>query len=81
MTISSTQSLDELEIVLNAAASQLQRLFDENTQLRAELAEMNERMHIAAQKIRAAAERLPQAAVAADTVHTSGAEVAQAKAA
>lgn len=60
MTISSTQSLDELEIVLDAAASQLQRLFDENTQLRAELAEMNERMHIAAQKIRAAAERLPQ---------------------
>lgn len=64
MTISSTQSLDELEIVLNAAASQLQRLFDENTRLRAELAEMNERMHIAAQKLRAAAERLPQPSVA-----------------
>ena len=60
MSISSTQSLDELEIALNAAATQLQRLFDENTRLRAELAEMNERMHIAAQKIRAAAERLPQ---------------------
>ena len=60
MSISSTQSLDELETVLNAAASQLQRLFDENARLRAELAEMNERMHIAAQKLRAAAERLPQ---------------------
>ena len=60
MPIASTQSLDELETVLDAAASQLQRLFDENTRLRAELAEMNERMHIAAQKLRAAAERLPQ---------------------
>ena len=60
MSNSSTQSLDELETVLNAAASQLQRLFDENARLRAQLAEMNERMHIAAHKLRAAAERLPQ---------------------
>ena len=65
------QSLDELEIVLNAAASQLQRLFDENTRLRAELVEMNERMHIAAQKLRAAAERLPQPLTAEITQETA----------
>lgn len=71
MSIFANQSLDELETVLNAAASQLQQLFDENTRLRAQLAEMNERMHMAAQKLRAAAERLPQPSAVEITPETA----------
>jgi hypothetical protein len=84
MSTHSTHSLDELEIALDAAAAQMQRLCDENTRLRRELAEASERMRMAGHKLRVVAERLPQAAVvadAADTVDTNGAEVAQEKAA
>ena len=83
-----SHTLDELEIALDAAAAQMQQLRDEgarlrgeNARLRNQLAEASERMRTAGHKLRVVAERLPQAAVVVDTVDTSGAEVAQAKAA
>ena len=84
MPTPATHTLDELEIALDAAAAQMQRLCvdgarlrDENARLRSELAEASERMRTAGRKLRVVAERLPQAAVVVDTVDTSGAEVAK----
>ena len=76
MTTPASHTLDELEIALDAAAAQMQRLFDENARLRRDLAEANERMRTAGHKLRVVAERLPQAAS-----ETRGAEVAEDKAA
>ena len=81
MLTPATPTLDELEIALDAATAQMQRLFDENVRLRSQLAEASERMRTAGHKLRVVAERLPQAAVAVDGAGTSGAEVAQEKAA
>ena len=64
MSTPSTPSLDELEIALNAAVAQMQRLSADNARLRGELAEANERMRAAGQKLRLVALRLPQAAAA-----------------
>ena len=76
-----THTLDELEIALDAAAAQMQRLSEDNARLRSQLAEASERMRTAGHKLRLVAERLPQAVVAANTPDTSGADVAQEKAA
>ena len=81
MPTPASHTLDELEIALDAAAAQMQRLFDENARLRRDIAEANERMRTAGHKLRVVAERLPQAAVAVDAADASGAEVAQEKAA
>ncbi len=81
MSTPSTASLDELEIALDAVTAQMKSLVDENARLHGELAEASERMRTAGHKLRVVAERLPQAAVAVDTANTSGAEVAQEKAA
>ena len=62
MPTPASHSLDELEVALNAATAQMQRLFDENARLRNELAQAHERMRIAGHKLRVVAERLPQAA-------------------
>ena len=70
-----SHTLDELEIALDAAAAQMQRLSDENARLRWELADARERMRAAGHKLRVVAERLPQAAAA------DGVEVSQEKAA
>ena len=85
MPTPSTSSLDELEIALDAATAQMQRLHDEGAQLRGEnarlhreLAEASERMRTAGHKLRVVAERLPQAAVA---INANGAELMQEKAA
>ena len=78
MPTPASHTLDELEIALDAAAAQMQRLFDENARLRRDIAEANERMRTAGHKLRLVAERLPQAAVAIDA---NSAEVAQEKAA
>ena len=82
MSTPASHSLDELEIALDAAAAQMQRLYDENAQLQSKLAdvhiklaEAHERMRAAGHKLRVVAERLPQAATA------DVAEVAQEKAA
>ncbi len=71
MPTPASHSLDDLEIALDAAAAQMQRLFDENARMRskladvrAELAEASERMRTAGHKLRVVAERLPHAAVA-----------------
>ena len=74
MPTPASHTLDELEIALDAAAAQMQQLFEENARLRIELAEASERMRTAGHKLRVVAERLPQAAVAAE----NGAEVAKA---
>lgn len=74
--MSSTPSLDELEIALDAAAARMKLLVDENARLRIELAEMSARMRAASLKLRLAAERLPQA-----QAQTIAASEAQAKAA
>ena len=73
-----THTLDELEIALDAAAAQMQRLSEDNARLRSQLAEASERMRTAGHKLRVVAERLPQAAVA---INANGAEVMQEKAA
>ena len=78
MPTPASHTLDELEIALDAAAAQMQRLFDENARLRSQLAEASERMRTAGHKLRVVAERLPQAAVA---INANGAEVMQEKAA
>ena len=62
MSTPSTPSLDELELALNAAVGQMQRLSADNARLRGELAAANERMRAAGQRLRLAALRLPQAA-------------------
>ncbi len=79
MPTPATHSLDELEIALDAATAQMQRLHDEsaqlrgeNARLRGELADASERMRTAGHKLRVVAERLPQASVT---------EIAQEKAA
>ena len=64
MSTLSTPSLDELEIALNAAVVQMQRLSADNARLRGELAEAGERMRAAGHKLRLVAQRLPQAPVA-----------------
>lgn len=64
MPTPASHSLDELEIALNEAAAQMQRLFDENTRLHSELTEAHERMRTAGHKLRVMAERLPHAAAA-----------------
>ena len=76
-----TSSLNELETALNAASVRMQQLFDDNARLRSELADASERMRTAGHKLRVVAERLPQAAVAADMGDTIGAHVTQEKAA
>ena len=81
MPTPATPTLDELEIALDAATAQMQRLFDENARLRSELAEASERMRTAGHKLRVVAERLPQAAVAINAADTKSAEVTQEKAA
>ena len=88
MPTPASHTLDELESALDAATAQMQRLHDEGAQLRGEnarlhreLAEASERMRTAGHKLRLVAERLPQAAVAIDAIDTTGAEVAQEKAA
>ena len=58
------QSLDDLEIALNAVTARLQLLANENARLRAELAEQSERMRTAGHKLRVVAERLPDVAPA-----------------
>ncbi len=78
MSTPASHTLDELEIALNAATAQMQRLFDENARLRSKLAEASERMRMAGHKLRVVAERLPQPAVA---INANGAEVMQEKAA
>ena len=74
MPTPASHTLDELEIALDAAAAQMQQLFEENARLRIELAEASERMRTAGHKLRVVAERLPQPAVGAE----NGAEVAKA---
>ena len=64
MPTPASHSLDELEIALNAATAQMQRLFDENARVRNELAQAHERMRVAGHKLRVVAERLPQASTA-----------------
>ena len=81
MPTPASHTLDELEIALDAAAAQMQRLFDENARLRRDIAEANERMRTAGHKLRVVAERLPQAASPIDATDTSGADIAQEKAA
>lgn len=85
MPTPASHTLDELEIALDAAAAQMQRLHEdgarlrgENARLHRELSEASERMRTAGQKLRVVAERLPQAAVA---INANGAEVMQEKAA
>ena len=85
MPTPASHTLDELEIALDAATAQMQRLHDEGAQLRGEnarlhreLAEASERMRTAGHKLRVVAERLPQAALA---INTNGAELMQEKAA
>ncbi len=60
-----TSSLDELESTLNAVTARLLTLSEENTRLRAALAEQSERMRAAGHKLRIVAERLPQPATEA----------------
>lgn len=75
MPTPASHTLDELEIALEAATAQMQRLVDENARLHGELAEASERMRTAGHKLRVVAERLPQASVA------DSAEIAQERAA
>jgi regulator of replication initiation timing len=58
-------TIDELEATLEAAATRLKTLSDENVRLRAELAASQERMRAAGFKLRAVAERIPQEPVQA----------------
>ena len=81
MPTPASHTLDELEIALDAATAQMQRLHEEgarlggeNARLRSDLAEASERMCTAGHKLRVVAERLPQSAVAVD----SGADVSKA---
>lgn len=55
-----TSSLDELETALNAVTARLLELSEENSRLRATIAEQGERMRSAGHKLRVVAERLPQ---------------------
>jgi hypothetical protein len=67
MPTPASHTLDELEIALDAATAQMQRLFEENARLRHELAEANARMRTAGRKLRLVAAGLPQTAAATDT--------------
>jgi|GEM_PF-6461636 len=55
-----TSSLDRLEQIVEAALHRIQQLTAENARLRVQLADREERIAIARQRIESLAERLPR---------------------